>query len=1177
MITAVAATQLDSDNPWPGLESFEEGSYPFFFGRAREAEALRHHVVDSPVTVLYGRSGLGKTSLLRAGVFPLLRQDNFLPIYVRFTVKSDGAPLTRQLHQCVRDAIRAEVPDAVLPGDDESLWEYLHRTDFELWSAQNYPLTPVIVLDQFEELFTHGERVPELVRAFRDGFGDLAENRIPADLAARISLDKVVAERFNLRSRNYKIMVSLREDFLPSLEGWCGLIPSLGRSRVRLLRLRTDAALDAVLKPAGHLMSEELAQQVVGIVAGADLRPEDASATPNGAVDVEPPLLSLFCRELNEERKRRGLTQMDARLVEDARHSTLPNYYAKSVAGMRPNVARFVESKLISEKGFRAAYAIDDAVPAHLTENELDRLIRARLVRIEDRYGAQWIELTHDVLTDTVREHRDRRRADEERAELAERAAELDRERLAERERRLQSERTTRRFRWMTVAMALVSVAAVVMAVVAIKARDVAGDRFRDATAQWSLSEPQLMLAGQSSNRTVEPLVIQLALAGHAIPSGFHDNTYELQTVLNQERDLLKIIDMPYQIWDVAFSPDGHLIASGGGSDAVQLWDTDTGQSVGPPLRGHQGFVQSVAFGPNGDLVASGGNDGTVRLWDVGSGRPVGGPLRGHDGAVTSVAFSRDNHTLASGGADGTVRIWDSVSGRPVGGPLRGHDGSVISVAFSPDRRTVASGGADGSVRLWDAQTGQPVAPPMHGHDNQVNSVAFNPDGRLLVSAGDDAKVRLWDAGNGAPVRQTTITGVPIWSVAFSRDGMRIAGGGGDRTIRLLDTATLDAVGVLTGHEAAVQAVAFSTDDRRLVSGSDDGSIRVWDSLTWQPVTGTGETTTFAEFSPDGSKILSGGKGNLVQAWDPAMGRRIGSAVEVPGDGVEAVYPLGDSLVASIEVVDGSRALRIRDSRTLQQVGQLVRLPDDWWSAWTDRGDALAVRTGPGTIQLIGTADGQGIGRPVPIDQHSRLTQMGFSPAGDVLATGTNDGIVQLWDSRTGEPVGGPMQGPDVVTALGLSVDGRRLAVGYRDYTLRLWDTGDSRLIGDWMALQSILTAVTFSPDGRIVAAGDADGTVTQWGTEHQVMLSAPLRGHNRAVSNLEYSSDGSKLLSASEDHTFRLWPVPVPSVDATRDALCSKLTHNMSVESWNSRLPGIDYTEACPGLPQTDFSEPTG
>ena len=314
--SATATTQLDREHPWPGLESFEENARAFFFGRARETASLLGHVVGDPVTVLYGMSGLGKTSLLRAGLFPLLR-DATTPASCRSTCGSSSSRV--QDHSpasCGNPSATLfgpSVPDAMLPADDESLWEYLHRADFELWNAQNYPLMPVIVLDQFEELFTLGARVPDLVREFRNDLGDLAENRIPADLAARIDEDEAVAARFDLRSRNYKLLISLREDFLPDLEGWCRLIPALGRSRMRLLPLRADDALDAVHKPAEHLMIDALAGQVVRIVAGEDLRRGRDTAWANadhrgddfGALEVEPALLSLFCRELNEERIRR--------------------------------------------------------------------------------------------------------------------------------------------------------------------------------------------------------------------------------------------------------------------------------------------------------------------------------------------------------------------------------------------------------------------------------------------------------------------------------------------------------------------------------------------------------------------------------------------------------------------------------------------------------------------------------------------------------------------------------------------------------------------------------------------------------------------------------------------------------------------------------------------------------
>jgi conflict system STAND superfamily ATPase len=280
----------------------------------------------------------------------------------------------------------------------------------------------VIILDQFEVLFTLGGRLPDVVDAFRDEIGNLAENSIPADLDSRIDSDEALAGRFNLRSRNYKLLISLREDSLPDLEEWRQHIPAVGRSRIRLRPLRREDAFDAVYQPAAHLLTEDLARRVVGIIAGEHLHGERDDTRADA---VEPALLSLLCRELNEERKRRGQSHIDERLVHDAQHDVLSNYYSSCVRDLPPRVAQFIESELITERGFRNSYIREDAVPSFLTEDELDQLIRSRLVTLTDLYGAQRIELTHDVLTNVVREHRDRRRADEEKAALVEATAQL--------------------------------------------------------------------------------------------------------------------------------------------------------------------------------------------------------------------------------------------------------------------------------------------------------------------------------------------------------------------------------------------------------------------------------------------------------------------------------------------------------------------------------------------------------------------------------------------------------------------------------------------------------------------------------------------------------------------------------------------------------------------------------
>src|SRR4029450_2158489 len=161
-----------------------------------------------------------------------------------------------------------------------------------------------------------------------------------------------------------------------------------------------------------------------------------ADIAPSG--EIEPALLSLFCRGLNEQRKRQGKPHFDAALLDGAGQSIISDYYASCVESLPDAAGRFIETDLITEKGFRNSYAKEDAVPGRLTQDQLNLLIQRRLLRVEERYGAERIELTHDLLTRAVREHRDRRRAAEHEHEREEEARQLQEGQRAEWEARRQ-------------------------------------------------------------------------------------------------------------------------------------------------------------------------------------------------------------------------------------------------------------------------------------------------------------------------------------------------------------------------------------------------------------------------------------------------------------------------------------------------------------------------------------------------------------------------------------------------------------------------------------------------------------------------------------------------------------------------------------------------------------------
>jgi hypothetical protein len=399
--TTAAAPRLDPQNPWPGLAPYDEEAREYFQGRDEEAEHLTGLIQAYPVVSLYGKSGLGKSSLLQAGVFPRLRKLGFLPVYARVDFSSTTATPWDQLAQrlCeVADLATLERPPL---RSGEGLWHYLHRKDFELWTDDNHLRTPVLVLDQFEEIFSRPGATPKNLEPIFDALGDMVENRIPSAIAS----DKEEGAALDLTHRRYRVVLSFREDFLADLRAWESRLPSMLRQSVRLLPMSRERAIEAVVRAGKAVLAPDTAGPIVDFIAGGQHGAQDT-----GPASVEPVMLSLCCTQLNRRRLAGKLIDVD--LLRMAGPNIIEDFYAEAMRRMPDSVHQFIEDHLVQGDRTRGSYARDEAfAQGYINAAQLHELTSVhRLLRVDPQGNVPRIELIHDRLVEVVRRARDARR-----------------------------------------------------------------------------------------------------------------------------------------------------------------------------------------------------------------------------------------------------------------------------------------------------------------------------------------------------------------------------------------------------------------------------------------------------------------------------------------------------------------------------------------------------------------------------------------------------------------------------------------------------------------------------------------------------------------------------------------------------------------------------------------------
>jgi WD40 repeat protein/DNA-binding SARP family transcriptional activator len=1097
--TAASGAALPGVCPFKGLAFFDRADAEYFCGREQLVSDVLARLVESPIVGILGPSGIGKSSLLRAGVLQALSAGQ-LP-------GSGGwrQALLRPSEHPVAELGRALGSDRVGPVVER------------LSSGERL----VIAVDQLEELFTLCKQEDERAAFFEQ-----------------------LAVATEDRERRVLVLVSLRADFYGRLVSYPRFAGLLSRSHVLVGPMGREELARAIEQPAARAglelepgLEEALISDVAGEPGGLPLLSTmllelwrvrdgrvlryDRYRTSGGVHGAVARLAEVAYNRLGESQQRiaRGLMLRLAGGEDGAlARRRVPLSELERVAGAAPVIAQLTDARLLTvtdgevELSHEALLGEWPRYRTWLDEDRVGRRVYAHLAAAARDWEARGRDVADVYRGARLAAALEWRAGHEHELNHTERQF-LDAGRAV-------AGHVQRRLRMVLGALAALLAVAVAGALVALDQRASARNEARAAESErlglQALTEPRL-------DRS-----LLLARQGVALDDSLATRNYLLDALLRSPAAIRVISGDGNPLTALDLSPDGRTLAAGDSRGNVVFFDAASGRRIAAPYQALRA-ISAVRFSPDGKLVALVEGD-VVELLDARTHQSktplLAGPVSASEvdnpWVLGAIAFSPNSRVLAA------------------------------EVNHNQPHRTSAD------IVRWDVRTARRLEPPRQiAPAPEATLVGLIASGAQVVTSSASADVTIIrDAATLRPLRR--LRGGDIRGV-LSPNGRLVAFGGVDGAVRILDLHTGVLRTAADRHDGVVTDLHFTPDARRLLTAGADGRLIEWNVADAQRVetfTGHAGSVSQIAIAPDGSTAYTAGEDGTVIAWDLAGDKRLGrpftspprSATVFPGSGNSpnsgragttpvagfAVAPTPDG--RGFAVPDDAGYVDVFDSRTLKRTARLPVSPGRQVAAvaLAPDGRTVAATTQDGHLRFGDLHHPQRLGPPQAVTDWP-VWSLAFSGDGRWLATAgditSSHPPLQLWDVRRRRLENTALLSPRTAdpSDVTFSPKGTMLAAAVNDPegTTAIEIFSVPQLAQLKTLPTDAGTSVRFSPDGRLLVFGDVHGRVWLYDTHTWTPRGSPLVAHTGAVATVSFSPDGRTLATTSDDGTTRLWEIP--------------------------------------------------